>query len=219
MPKRKSLNKSTGCPEPINTLLDIAGAAAMGTYAKHKIKKDYARGEGEASAKAASIVLGMGAMRSGSEGLVNLGGLIGINSAIKDIEKAEVSRQQNMSIPASVHHYSEPHASEAKVVPKFAWRQYCEDGSPYGISPFDYQTADDYDEALQAAKLVVVDKEDDTLEAPLSPEDTVDSFEKHLWRRYCLDGKPYGLDPNDFESADDYEEAIEEAKEKLEGRN
>lgn len=33
-------------------MLDIAGAVTLGLYAKHKIKKDFEKGEGEASAKA-----------------------------------------------------------------------------------------------------------------------------------------------------------------------
>ena len=38
MAKRR---KSSKCPEPINALLDVAGAATLGLYVKHKVKKDF----------------------------------------------------------------------------------------------------------------------------------------------------------------------------------
>lgn len=216
MSKRKSSNRSTGCPEPINTLLDLAGAATLGAYAKHKLKKDYERGKGEKSVKTASIVFGMGAMRQGSAGIVNLGGLIGINSAIKEINNKETLPKTSLKNPHSDHCPDSTHKSQANPVPKNTWRQYCEDGSPYGISPNDYQTADDYDEALQAAKTAREDEENGTIEVPLKVEKTIESSKNHLWRHYCSDGKAYGIDPNNFESADDYEDAIEVAKERLE---
>ena len=53
MAKRR---KSSKCPEPLNTMLDLAGAAVLGAYTRHKILKDYERGEGEESAKAAMFV-------------------------------------------------------------------------------------------------------------------------------------------------------------------
>ena len=82
MAKRR---KSSKCPEPINALLDVAGAATLGLYVKHKVKKDFEHGCGEESAKAVAMVFGMGSMRGGSRGTINLGGLVGLNSALKDI--------------------------------------------------------------------------------------------------------------------------------------
>jgi hypothetical protein len=40
MAKRR---KSSKCPEPLNTMLDLAGAAVLGAYTRHKILKDYER--------------------------------------------------------------------------------------------------------------------------------------------------------------------------------
>ena len=84
MAKRRKPSKF---PEPINSFLDIAGAATLGLYVKHKVKKDFENGCGEESAKAAVAVFGMGSMRRGSQGRINLGGLIGLNSALKDIKR------------------------------------------------------------------------------------------------------------------------------------
>ena len=38
------------------------------------------------------------------------------------------------------------------VSKKYLWRKHCEDGSIYGINLFDYETADDYEDALIEAK-------------------------------------------------------------------
>ena len=39
MAKRKKSRKSSKCPEPLNTLIDIAGGIAMGAVASHMEKK------------------------------------------------------------------------------------------------------------------------------------------------------------------------------------
>ena len=83
MAKRR---KSSKCPEPINALLDVAGAATLGLYVKHKVKKDFEHGCGEESAKAAAMVFGMGSMRRGSQGTINLGGQV-IVGRIKGVER------------------------------------------------------------------------------------------------------------------------------------
>lgn len=67
-----------------------------------------------------------------------------------------------------------------------SWRDDCEDGSDLGIDPEDYQTEEDYEEALAEAR--------------------------NAWRYTAEDGSEYGLDPDDFESEDAYNEALEEAR-------
>ena len=53
MAKKRRYKKSS-CPDPINAFLDIAGAATLGMYVKHRVKKDFEAGCGEESAKAAA---------------------------------------------------------------------------------------------------------------------------------------------------------------------
>ena len=62
------------------------------------------------------------------------------------------------------------------------WREYCEDGSEYGIDPEDYETEEEYNEALAAAKVA--------------------------WRETCEDGSAFGVDPEDYETEEEYNEAI-----------
>ncbi len=41
MAKRRKKPSPKGCPEPLSTMIDLAGVAAMGTFAKQKIKSDH----------------------------------------------------------------------------------------------------------------------------------------------------------------------------------
>lgn len=207
MAKKKKASKG---PDPIDTLLDIAGAVTLGAYVKHKVKKDYKNGCGEESAKAAAAVFGVGSLHRGSRGRINLGGLIGLNSALEEIERQEASMISHRSqYQTSSTERDSPHGHPAKPG---IWREHCEDGSPYGLSPIDYETADDYYDALNRAKTngVVVSEENSS--AQLTEDDINLQCKKHLWQKYCEDGSPYGVYPKDYETADDYEEALNEAK-------
>lgn len=148
MPRRRKKYSSKGSPDPLNLMIDLAGAAAMGAFAKHKLKRDFAKGEGKESLQAAMMVYGMGAMRRGSAGLMSLGGLYGVNSAIKDIERAEQARRlrppaYDDGIDLSFYKTNDN---------RYAWRLNCEDGSDYAVYPEDYETREEYNEALREAK-------------------------------------------------------------------
>jgi len=73
------------------------------------------------------------------------------------------------------------------------WQLDCEDGSAYGLSPYDYESKLEYEAALKFAKI-----------------DT--TCRKNDWRNHCEDGLDYDIDPDDFDSEDEYNEALEEAK-------
>lgn len=93
MAKRRRSRKSSKCPEPLNSMIDIAGAVTMGLVSRAMVKKDIKKGQGRESANAARTVYGLGALRSGSEGLISLGGLMGVESAVRSAER-EHQRQQ-----------------------------------------------------------------------------------------------------------------------------
>lgn len=71
--------------------------------------------------------------------------------------------------------------------PDTSWREFCEDSSDVFIDSEDYETEDEYNEALQEAR--------------------------SAWRDTCEDGSEYGLYPENYETEDEYEEALEEAQE------
>lgn len=66
------------------------------------------------------------------------------------------------------------------------WKLTCEDGSDYGIYPDDYDSEEEYIEALEEARTA--------------------------WRDDCEDGFEFGIDPDDYENQDEYEDALAEAK-------
>lgn len=79
---------------------------------------------------------------------MSLGGLYGVNSAIKDIEKAERAKRLRTptyddGIDLSFYKTNDN---------RYAWRLNCEDGSDYGIYPDDYETREEYNEALSETK-------------------------------------------------------------------
>lgn len=202
--------KSSKCPEPINTLLDIAGAATLGLYVKHKVKTDFENGCGEESANAAAMVFGVGSMRRGSQGTINLGGLVGLNSALKDIE-----RQQAASTYDSQPYVSpiEPPTPAIKKPAKTGlWREHCEDGSQYGLYPESFSTADDYADALKAAKEEMTAAPFVAEQMPSTDQDLAQPSNRYRWRKYCEDGSKYGVFPEDYETADDYQDAINAKK-------
>ena len=211
MAKRR---KSSQCPEPINTLLDIAGAATLGLYVKHKVKKDFENGCGEESAKAAAMVFGMGAMRRGSQGTINLGGLMGLNSAINDIERQQASSYSYDSRPY-ISPIEPPSPAIKKPVKTGLWREHCEDGSQYGLYPEDFATADDYADALKVAKEQKTPSPFATESIPSTSQEQAQSGNRYRWRKHCEDGSKYGVFPEDYETADDYEDALAGAKKQV----
>lgn len=69
---------------------------------------------------------------------------------------------------------------------EYDWRDTCEDGSEFGIDPEDYETEEEYEEALEEAR--------------------------YGWRDTCEDGSDFDIDPEDYETEEEYEEALEQAK-------
>ena len=102
----------------------------------------------------------------------------------------------------------------------YSWREFCDDGSEYGISPEDYEEEWEYEEALEEAKYAWRDECEDGVEYGVDPEDyeTAEEYEealeeiKYAWRDNCEDGFEYGVDADDYETLEEYEEALREAK-------
>lgn len=67
-----------------------------------------------------------------------------------------------------------------------SWKNFCEDGDEYDVDPEDYDSEEEYEEALTEAK--------------------------YSWQDECEDGIEYGIDPEDYDSEEKYEEALTEAK-------
>lgn len=198
--------KQSKCPEPINALLDLAGAVTLGLYAKNKIKRDFEKGAGEESLAAGTAVFGRGAMRRGSQGIINLGGLIGLNLGLKSIERKQVSNYQYVQVKSKKSNYLDEPKERTSIN---IWKTTCEDGSSFGLCPDDYSSADDYQDALNNAKNVTKPICDESVSDKVIRPTTKDK--KYIWRKVCADGSEYGINPENYDDADDYEEALNKA--------
>ena len=209
MAKRRKKSKSS-CPEPINTFIDLCGGAATALITRSMLKRDIEKGEGDESLAAATLVFGSRALRKGDA--IGIGGMIGINSALKATQRRPIISD----CIYSPEQEAIPHVSTTKPSqepPKYIWRKFCADGSRFGVYPEDYETADEYEEALNRAK-GVAQPELILIDSPLEqvfPEDCKTN-NKYVWRKHCTDGSPYGIAPEDFETADDYEDMIQQVK-------
>ena len=100
------------------------------------------------------------------------------------------------------------------------WRDNVEEGYEYDLDPEDYDTEDDYLEALEEAKVAWREKYEYDVDLDIDPEDYdtedeyLDAFEeaKNAWKDSCEDGTEYGIDPDDYESEEEYTEALNKAK-------
>lgn len=177
MAKRKKHKQSSKCPEPLNTMIDLAGGITMGLIAGHMEKKHRYKARGKINPyEVSAFGLASGRMKS-TEDILRTGAVLGALGSFDD----DLPRSYVPDDPI----FSDLEESKVKDN-RYAWRLNCEDGSAYGIDPEDYETRDEYNEAL--------------------------AQEKYAWRDWCEDGFEYGLDPEDFETEEEYNDALEEAK-------
>lgn len=110
---------------------------------------------------------------------------------------------------------------DTDISDKYEWRLYCEDGFEFGVDPEDYETEEEYNEALNEAKYGWRDNCESVLDTGVDPEDfeTEDEYqdaleeERTAWRDTCEDGTDYGVEPTDYETEEEYEEALADAQE------
>lgn len=175
--KRK---KSSKCPEPLNSMIDLAAGLTMAAIASNKEKKHNYSARGKINPYAA-IAVGMATGRiKNTEDIIRTGAILGAMGSFDDDDTCD---DPLISTGSFIHTNDN----------RYAWRLNCEDGSAYGISPEDYETREEYNEALHN--------------------------EKYGWRDFCEDGAEYDLDPEEFETEEEYEEALEEARETAENES
>ena len=150
MAKRGKYKKSSKCPEPFNTLIDIAGGIAMNAIANKMEKKYHYSKKGKINPYRVSVFkLGTGGFKS-TEDIVRTGGFLGAMGSF-DVESDQPrTRYRRKTIP------EDPVFKQIKYSPannnKYAWRLNCEDGNAYGVDPCYFETRDEYNRALEVAK-------------------------------------------------------------------
>ena len=172
--------RSSKCPEPFNTMIDLGACLTMAAIASNKEKKYNYTARGKINPYAASAIgLATGTIKN-TEDIIRTGAVLG---AMGSFDDDDVCDDPLLSTGSFVHTNDN----------RYAWRLNCEDGSDYGISPEDYETREEYNEALHN--------------------------EKYGWRDFCEDGSEYDLSPEDFETEEEYEAALEQAREAAENES
>lgn len=116
----------------------------MGAIADHMEKKHRYTARGKINPYAVSAMgIGTGRLRTTND-LLRTGAMLGAAGAF-DSDSSHPSPQKYYVPDDPVFN----EIKEAKVNDnRYAWRMNCEDGAPYGVSPFDYETRDEYNIAL-----------------------------------------------------------------------
>lgn len=175
MAKRRKRKKSTKCPEPINTMIDIAGGIAMGAVASHMEKKYHYSKKGKPNPYTFS------AMRIASGRSVSTKDMILLGAMGAFDVDADDTPTYRTYIP------EDPVFSEIQEIRandnRYAWRLNCEDGSIYGVFPDDYETRDDYNAALARMKYVYSEDVDEEEFSPASEEEQNFTAEQYLCLR------------------------------------
>lgn len=161
--RRKSSRKSSKCPEPFNTLIDIAAGLTMHAIADKMEKKHNYHKRGVPNPyRASAYGLTMGKLNK-TEDIIKLGGFMGAMGAFDD---DYVPPEQRLYHPDTSWEFDDVGDNYSQSNDnRYAWRLNCEDGSEYGIDPEDYETRDEYNEALSDAKLIYEDEEFDADES------------------------------------------------------
>lgn len=145
-------------------MLDLAGAAAIDCIHYKRRQKNRGRLPKIDPYAAAGIAMGMGKINS-TEDVIALGGILGAMGAFdKDSDYQPIDN-------------------------RYAWRLNCEDGCSYGIDPEDFETRDEYNDAIRKTKSVfedeIIHRHDNTSSAPPEPATTIDeaaAFAKNICR-------------------------------------
>lgn len=100
------------------------------------------------------------------------------------------------------------------------WRDEHDEGYEFDVDPYDYDTEDEYLEALEEAKHGWRETYANDNDFDIDPED-FETEEEYLealeeakvaWREDCEDGSDFGIDPEDYDTREEYEAALHEAK-------
>ena len=146
--RRRSSKKSSKCPEPFNTLIDIAAGLTMGAVANHMEKKYNYSKKGKINPYAVSAAKMAAGRMNSTEDILRTGAVLGAMGSF-DVEADDIPTYKPYVPEDPV--FSQ--IRETKVNDnRYAWRLNCEDGSAYGVSPYDYETRAAYNQALANAR-------------------------------------------------------------------
>ena len=201
MAKRRKYKKSSKCPEPFNTLLDIAGGIAMNAIANKMEKKHHYSQKGKINPyKVSAFKIGTGGFNS-TEDIVRTGAFLGAIGSFDAEEDTSYPKQKMINVTPEDPIFNQIKYSSA-INNKYAWRLNCQDGSEYGVDPYDYETRDEYNEAIERAKAYSTNDDyvNDDLEEETHEKKTIVSNSPFVLCRLSLlsNGKNIYAIPNDM---------------------
>lgn len=176
MAKRRRKRKSTKCPEPLNTIIDIIFGMIMSLIADKMERRHHYRKRGVPNPyRASAIGIATGRLEN-TEDLIKLGGFLGAMGAFDSddtgtnyrnhVPKTSRNYKNNIQDRCVVNNSREfekisvPFSTEYD---QYAWRVNCQDGSAYGIYPEDFETEEAYNQALFDAFVIDdIDENEDT---------------------------------------------------------
>lgn len=151
MAKRKRYKRSSKCPEPFNTLIDLAGGIAMNAIANKMERKHHYSKKGKINPyKVSAFKIGTGGFRSTGD-IVRTGGFLGAIGSFNVEADTLYPNQKMINVVPEEPIFNQIKYSST-INNRYAWRLNCEDGSKYGVDSCDYETRDDYNTALEEAK-------------------------------------------------------------------
>jgi hypothetical protein len=163
MAKRKKYKKRSKYPEPFNTLIDIAAGLTMNAIANKAEKKYHYSKKGRINPyRISAFKLGTGGFKS-TEDIVRTGAFLGAIGSF-DVEADTPYKKINVTSEDPIFNQIKYTSTNNN---KYAWRLNCEDGLEWGVSPYDYETRDEYNHALNNAKGGNLEKEVKVVESEL----------------------------------------------------
>lgn len=149
---RKKSKKSSKLPEPFNSMLDLVGGIAMGMVADHMENKYHYGKKGKINPYAVSAFgITSGKLKT-TEDLIRTGAVLGaLGSFDVDVDdQTDASSGMHGSISEDSV-FKDTHEIRSNDN-RYAWRLNTKEGIACGVSPYDYETKEQYDAAIMRAK-------------------------------------------------------------------
>lgn len=146
--RKKSSGKISKCPEPINTMIDLAAGLTMGAVASRMEKKYNYSKKGKINPYSVSAVgLATGRIKK-TKDILRAGAILGALGSFDVDADDEYDNYRYTSEDPVVREMRDSKVNDNR----YAWRFNCEDGSELGVSPECYESKEVYLAALALAK-------------------------------------------------------------------
>lgn len=151
---KKRRKNSTKCPEPFNSLIDLAAGLTMSAIANKMEDKHHYRKRGVPNPYRASALGFSSGKLNKTEDILKLGGFLGAMGSFGD--SAEYDYTPSIDYKYQTHTPWEFNNigfnQNLTNNNKYAWRLNCRDGSRYGIIPENFETREEYNQAIVQAE-------------------------------------------------------------------